>query len=577
MWGTINPYINILRGGTGFMNKQRKQFRSLFKKVKKYIIFVYRGKTEMTFTKYVDGSVIDTRVKLVNGLNHFMTYIYEYRSEEDIEYVNEFICKVHFDCINGANSIANSKTYDKDLNLLIQDICSIRDERFLALCADYINETTDEDINESTATVDRTLVNKDAKCLLLISLLIKFTYIFSSMIRCDMKYNDALLLFMEELTNNAIRALLKSQGEDYSKDSIDSIATMVDEFLFKVVGYHWDVKASGSYKEKFSRIGIDQMLSTRKNKMDVYSALKKFVPVCVDKETASLYSSDEKAMTELCWTPDKAFEHFRNKNKALAGYIQTTLRSVVYGQDLRKSFEQDINVTDILVNSNEESSLRRDNSLYEDKEGHLLEIRQESAKSLFKLTVDGLMEFEFDLRKELPLFNIQNNHTFNQFILSKIFLSLTGEQRVYKEFYGPFAKAMLALFYIRILDNEDLEYIHDEIQIMKCNGRPNHELYKFSQVEDYLNLKKLTIDPYIFKSILGVYKDDKGDNIILPLDKFTKLFEFLDAPYRVRHLMFPDKYPNSPSVKSNILKYGNKSSLNFANHMRNKILKGVYE
>lgn len=554
----------------------KKQFESFFKKVDKDVVFVYKGKSSLTFTKYTDHSNTDTRVKLISGLNHFMRYVYDFRVDDDIEYINEYITKMYFACINGANSISNSKTYDKDLNKLIIDICSMKDERFLSIIAGYVEHSTDEDLDESKATTDATLLNRDAKCLIAISVPIKFTYLFSSMIRCDMTYNETLLLFMEALTKNTIRALLKEMGLDYDEDAVDQSSTALDEFLFKLVGYHWSLKAKTHYKEKFNSVGIDQMLSTKKNKMDIYSALKKFMPVCIDKETAKEYSASDKAMAELYWTADKKYEHFRNKNKALTAYIQFVLKNVVCKQDLNKSFLQDINVADILVNSSDESSLRRDNSLYEDKEGHLLEIRQESAKNLFKSTLNALLEYEFDLREELPKYNVQNNHHFNQFILSKIFLSLTGEQRVYKEFYGPFSKVILALFYVRLLESSELEYFHPLINIMKCMGKPNNDIYKLGQIEDYLDLNEINVESRLFRLILGVYKHESGDNYILPLKEFTQLFEFLDAPYRVRHLLFPDRFPDTKPERSSIKKYASKSQLTYADALRKQLIEGVY-
>lgn len=556
--------------------KNKKQFESFFKKVGRDIVFVYKGKSDIVFTKYKDTSVIDTRVKLISGLNHFLRYVYDYRDMEDIEFINEYIITTHFDCVSGASAIVNSKQYDKDLNKLIVSICSITNKRFLGICADYINSTTDCDIDESKATVDMTLTNVHGSCLMLIGLLIKFTYVFSSMIRCDMKYNDTLVLFMEDLTKNAIRAYLKSNSKEYTEDAVDDVSTEIDEFLFKIIGYLWDRKAKTHYKEKFNRIGIDQMLNVKKNKVDVYSSLKKYLPVCINEDVAHEYSSDKNAMSILYWEPCKKYEHFRHKNKALTGYIQRTLKNVVWKQDLNKTLLQDINVTDILINTNEESSLRRDNSLYEDKEGHLLEIRQESAKSLFNMVTDSLMEFEFDLRKELPAFNINDNHTFNQFVLSKILLSLTGEQRVYKEFFGPFAKAILALFYIRLLDDKQFSYMYECIDLMKANGRPNHELYKVWQVEECLGKMDIKVDATIFKGILGVYKNNNGDNFILELDKFATLFKFLESPHRVRHLLFPERFEESNISRSSIVKYSTEREVEFADSLRKLVLEGVY-
>lgn len=559
------------------MTVKKKHFESFFKKVEKDIIFVYKGRSSMTFTKYNDTSATDTRVKLISGLNHFLRFVYDFRPEEDIEYVNEYIVRTYLACINDATAINNSKEYAKDVKRILVKHCNISDERFLEIVAAYVDKTTVMSIEEDKATTDITLLNKHAKALNIISLLIKFTFLISSLLRCDMTYNETLLLYMDPLSLNAFRAFLKNAEEDYSDHAVDTLATEIDEFLIKSVTKLWNDHATKkSYVDKFKSIGIDSMTAAKKNKMDVYSSFKKYIPVCVSHEVAKNYSSSETAMLELYWTHDKAFEDFKNITINLASWTQKTLQNVILTQDLNKQFSQDINVTSILVNSNEENSLRRENSLYEDKEGHLLEIRQTSGKALFKMIIEEIEQYEFDIRKETPHFNIEHNHPFNQFILAKILLSLTGEHRVYKEFYGNFSKVFLALFYIKIKDSDEFNFISNEIEIMKCNGKPNTEIYKLQNIENFLEEVELKVDPVLFKSILGVYSNNNGDNFILEARQFYKLFKFLESPARVRSMLFPDRYKPIDEDRGDLSKY-TIVNLKFAEKVRESIVGGIYD
>lgn len=558
------------------MSTKKKQYESFFKKIDKDIIFVHKGRSSLTFTKYNDTSATDTRVKLISGLNHFLRFVYDYRSEDDIEFINKFIVGIFIDCINDANEINNSKDYAKDVKRLLIKHCSLDNETFLEIVAAYVDKTTVMSIEEDKATTDITLLNKHAKALNIVSLLIKFTFLISSLLRCDMTYNETLLLYMDPLSNNAFRAFLKHGEDDFTDADVDALATEIDEFLFKSVTKLWNDHATKkSYVDKFKSIGIDSMTAAKKNKMDVYSSFKKYIPVCVSHEVAKKYSSSENAMLELYWTADKAFDDFKNVTINLASYMQKTLKNVILGQDLNKQFSQDINVTNILVNSNEENSLRRDNSLYEDKEGHLLELRQASGKALFKMVIEEIEQYEFDIRKETPAFNIENNHPFNQFILSKILLSLTGEHRVYKEFYGNFSKVFLALFYIKIKDSDEFNYISDVIDVMKCNGKPNTDIYKLQTIENFLDDVGLKVDPVLFKSILGVYSNANGDNFILEASQFYKIFKFLESPARVRSMLFPDKYDPEDEDRGDLSKY-TIIDIDFANKVREQVIGGIY-
>ena len=550
--------------------------RSFFKKIDKDIIFAYKGKTQLMFTKAKDSSNVDTRVKLIAGLNHFIYFVEKMRPEEDVEYVEQFIVGTYFQMITDEEQIKDSRTYDRELRKLIIEFCAVSDERLIDLVCRYVDYTTLENIKETKATTDITLTNQHVTALHVVGTLVKFSFIFSATLRSDMTFNQTLMMFVDKLCFHAFKGWLTFKEGDDSLEATDELSTRIDEFLYKLVGKHWDAKArTVSYVDKFKHIGIDSTTSTKKNKMDMCASLKKYLPRPITDKHALKYA-DEKSANLVYWTEGKDFDDFRFITLNTTKYIQNTLRSIVGTQDLNKSFNQEINVSDILVNSNDETSLSRDNSLYEDKEGHLLEIRQSSAINSFRLTVDEIGKYTFDIRTQIKLFNDDPSHPFNQFILSKIFLSITGEHRVYKDIMGVFNKVFLALFYIKVKDTQELQYMSENIEIMKCTGKPNSDIYSIGQIEEYLKEQKLQVDPLLFKTVLGVYINDDNETYMLEATKFYKLFRFLESPARVRHLLFEDTYSDIDENSLDLKKF-TRADLTYANKIRMAIVGDTYD
>ncbi|MGL5714039.1 MAG: hypothetical protein ACRCX2_13540 [Paraclostridium sp.] len=559
------------------MQKIRKRSNSFFKKVDKDIVFVYNGVNEIVFTKAKDSSANDTRAMLVSGLNHFIHYVDTVCDDKDMVLLERYIINTYLNMVNRENSIKSSRDYDKELKLMLEEFCSIENEDIVDLIASYVHHISITNIDESKATTDITLTTRHTLILHIISVMIKLSFVFSAITRSDMTYNNVLTLFVDRLSNNAYRGYLKSIGKPYQdRADIDEIATEIDEYLYKYVAKQWgDNISSVSYADKFKHTGIDHMLHTKKNKVDMYSSLKKYIPVAENAKILAKYTSDSKE--NVYWTADKDFNDFKFVSLNTVGWIEPTLRTIIASQDLKRTFEQDINVVGILISSNDESSLRRDNSLYEDKEGHLLEIRQTSGKAIFQMVVDEIEKYDFDIRTEIKKFNDETNHPFNQFILSKIFLSLTGEHRVYKELFGSFNKVVLSLFYIKVLDNIDLEFFHPTIEIMKSMGKPNVDIYKTSQIEEFLNMNELDVDPILFKNVLGVYRDEKSNNVLtLEANNFYKLFKYLESPARVRHMLFPDTYEPMDKDTNDLSRFTN-VDLKVANELRLLVIGDTYE
>ena len=269
-------------------NSQRT--RSFFKKVDRELYFVYNGVEEYNFTKTKDSSKTDTRVKLVAGLNHFLTYLHLYRPEEEFRYVEVFIMKNRYCMIEEVNAIRNSKTYVEDLKDLIVKFCSMDDEKFVEIVCRYVVATTHENLDHETAETDITLLNDQATALHVVGVLIRFSFIFSSFLRGDMTYNQTLALFVDRICRNAFRGILKFNTGVDDPVEVDALSSAIDEFLYKLVFKHWsDAPHSNSYIEKFSTVGIDPMIYTKKNKMDMCSSLKKYIPVPINDEIKAKY------------------------------------------------------------------------------------------------------------------------------------------------------------------------------------------------------------------------------------------------------------------------------------------------
>ena len=64
-----------------------------------------------------------------------------------------------------------------------------------------------------------------------------------------------------------------------------------------------------------------------KNKIDIYNALKKYVPQVITYDIGrDVYECrTKKELRELYWTEGKEFEHFKFVSQNMAAYIQSTL------------------------------------------------------------------------------------------------------------------------------------------------------------------------------------------------------------------------------------------------------------
>ena len=563
---------------------------SLFKKQDHDIVYMYNGKNSFIFTKFRDTAHMDTKVKLISGLNHFLYWLQvNHNVKEDSDYVSSIIISTWTSASLEFSSFIKDVDADVKIKRCILKYCGLENrpgmnyDRLVELACMYIDTIVIKNIQEADSKTDIKLDNFHCSLMHVSALFIKFTYVITSLIRSNIIFNKALKIYIECMLYNVHKGFLKHHNMPHEAKDIDEIGSIMDSFIYKLCGKHWNAAMlSPTYLAKFKAIGVDATHNGQKNKIDIYSSLKKFVPVPEPKEEieAKYMEGSDGTMkpSDIYWTLDKAFDDFKSPCKVIVKYIQSTVKEVVMNQDKNKKFLQDINVVSILNSSHEESSMNKEFSLYTDKDLHLYGIRNMKAINLFDDVADALGRFDYDLTSNVKYFNLSRGHTFNSYILSKILLATVGEVRIYKEIFGIFSKPLLALFYLATTEklainnhirvNEspfhtseyDCLITPDGISIMeilKSVGRPNTDVYSLASVSNALLDNNLSIDADSVRSITGYYTLGNGQDVLLTPEMFIGIHRLLSDPDKLRELLLPAVY--SPTNRVRLIK--NKGTL----------------
>lgn len=227
----------------------------------------------------------------------------------------------------------------------------------------------------------------------------------------------------------------------------------------------------------------------------------------------------------------------------MAAYIQSTLGEINSTQDQNADII-DVNVAEVLIETAGEDNQRREESLYEDKQKHLYNLRKETCVDLFEVFIKEFNDSYPNHYSVIKDINIDESNSFNQYILGVCLLSMTGECFVYRNVLGVYAKVILALFYMRIQDNEMFTQIIDKFEIMKSEKQSKNTHFPEDKIIEYLEKvgrEDLLTKVSTISEICTTYHNSNG-MIELPPNLFIEIMDLFKNPSRVRHLLFPNRY-----------------------------------
>lgn len=523
---------------------QQTGMHCFFSRHNKKIRFHIMGKS-ITYTTVKSSIQPDTLAKLCEGLNHFLVYYYDTDKAvyEDIVF---HIYKTFFDIQADRREKMTAEGYAANQIPLLIKYCQL-DEQMCDWICKYVRDNSVENIDATDATTDITLNNEHTNVLACIATAVKFSYLHASLLRDNLKFEETMVEFVDPLISNIVSSAEKyfdfnatnevDNDEDF--DNQEEMHSYLDNFIIQLVTKTWNGAADPLFKRKFEETGKDTFYYARKHKISILTAFKKYLPPAVNDEVAMKYADSKETAKKVYYTKEKDYKDFKFVSKNLAAYIQKTIRNIITTQDTRVDI-LDVNIPDFIIDGTDERSVRKDVAFFEDKYRHLFDLRKTTAVSMFKQIIDELNKYDLDM-SFIKKFKIGKNHIFNQVILHKCLLSLTGESRVYSETFGLYNKFLLLLFYLGVKFRPDLEFLHKTIDIMLLE--PSLGTLETEQdVEEYLaahNVKD--IGARAFNSVLRLYTDGER-TIVLSKDDFLDIMDFMSSPARVRNLLFPNTY-----------------------------------
>lgn len=524
-----------------------------FSRQGKKIMFHINGRS-LNYIVIKTSVQADTLAKLVEGLNHFLAYYY-HTDREEYEKISLHIYKTYGDiCVDKMYNLNSANYAEKHIPMLVK-YCQLDPYLIDKICR-YVKDNSINNIDSTDATTDITLNNEHTSVLACIATAIKFSYLHASLLRDVLKFEQTMVEFTDPLITNIIEIAQNyfnfsieeenSEDEDYIEyNKLEEMHSYIDNFIIQLVTKTWNAAADASFKRKFEETGRDTFYYARKHKISIITAFKKYMPPAVDIETAMKYADNLEAAKMVYYTVGKDYRDFKFVAKNLAAYIQTTVKNIITKQDTKVDI-LDVNIPDFIIDGSDEKSVRKDVAFYEDKYKHLFELRKITAVGLFRQIINELNKYDIDL-SFLKKFKVSKTHIFNQVVLHKCLLSLTGESRVYSETFGLYNKFLLLLFYLGVKRNPDLAFFHDKVDLMMLEPTAMQTQTE-EQIAEYLAQHDIKgISPRAFNSVLKLYSDETRQ-IVLSKNDFLDMFYFMTSPARVRNLLFPDTYTDEDDI-----------------------------
>lgn len=527
---------------------KRNEMHCFFYKAQKKIKFEY-NKRVMNFTTIKSPIQPDTLAKMCNGLNHFLMFYYDTDIEE-YNNISKHIFKTYADICADKLYKLKPETYAQMQMPLISKYCQLDSYLIDRICY-YVKNNNVENIVSSDATTNITLNNEHANILACIATAVKFSYIYASLLRGVLKFEEVMVEFIDDLMANVIDGArkyfvisnpdLQNGNSDAANEYIDTIDmhSYLDNFVILLVSKIWNTAADPNFQRKFEETGQDTFYYARKHKISMLTSFKKYLPPAIDDEHAMKYANGKEESKRVYYTLDKDYKDFQFVSKNLAAYIQTVIRNIINKQETKVDI-LDVNIPEFVIDGTSERTIKKDAAFYEDRFRHLFDARKDTAINLFKQIITELKKYDLDL-SFIKNFKISKTHLFNQLVIHKCLLCLSGESRVYSETFGLYNKFLLLLFYLGIKSRPDLDYLHDVVDIMVMNPS-NLVSTTDEQIEEFLAENNASdIHPRAFNAVLKLYSNATSQKM-LTKEEFLNVFLFLESPSKVRHLLFPNTY-----------------------------------
>lgn len=536
---------NINKMKTYFGRKDRK------------IIYQYNG-VEYEYSRMKTNIHKPTLTKVVSGLNHFLAYFYHYQPQK-FNQVTFYLFKKIVDIKNDLKRISRQENYIEIVN---DYVCKygVLDDELLEYIYEYIDYIFVDNITEKAET-DVTLHGIHCKVLLILATAIKFSFMYSTaFLGTNNNFDSAMHKFKSILVSKIIAVVAAHNPVDEYGRYInpEDIRYAIESFINDRIHDVWHQKTDSSFRRKFEEVGRDMLYYQQKNEILVMTSFKQYIPqLPMDESYIAKYSDNPNTkLKDIYYLPDiTEFDDFKFYALALTAYVQSTIYQIITKQDT-KAPRDVVNTPEFLSDLTDDQTLRKDVVLYEDKEKFFFQLRSETCKVFFKEVHDELIRIftinNIDHLSYISSFKLNQDHQLNQFILAKILLACTGEFNTYKRVFGLLSKYILLLFYLKITYpdpevSEDFGWLKGIIPAMLAEptgiSEETHDSIKeFLLAEEDTKYHKLPTDAFL--EICRLYV---GNNFQL---RFTKevvldLYDLLSDSFRLRHILFPLKYPKS--------------------------------
>lgn len=526
-----------------------------YNKVNKNLCFIFNGtpydcRSKAQFKMY-------TFARMISALNHLLAYFYE----TDMRVYNRICSLTYMDILNVHN--ISIDLLNKPIVTIADRIKAIKEgtvisKEFCYYIMKYVDDVSDNVIDEASATTSLSLSNKAANILAAVSVVIKFNYLLSGLLRGTLVYDRSVEYVIDSILNNVIEA-----AADFYKDiNEEELFNGLDSYIYNLGQKIFSNSTKSYYRNKFEMIGKDDVRVATSRRIMIIASLRSYFPKLKDKEVAKKYTnmkepSDDiinNLMKNMYFNVSLDWRDFTFNTVNMAVYLNTTLKKMIKSQDLSLKIP-DINQISFLQDDNDDS--RSTSAQFDDKKKHLYHLRRDTMEYIIKEFVYELRFTPVDFRNRIKYFICNKKHNFNTFILYKILLCLTGEAKTYYNVLGIHSKLILALFYYRIKYNPNLVMFHDMIDIMFMNPT---EISSISPeyLESVLQSNGFTEAKYLkAKNIFVIYNIRNQQKSIDP-QVFSSFLNLIEDPKKLELLLFPNLENNIPeAVKENEFKIHN--------------------
>lgn len=494
-------------------------------------------------------------IKIVEGLNHFLEYFY---INDKAEYyrLGQFLFRKIVEMYNDTSLLTRNadETFNEKFYALIEKHVTF-DEYLVTCVCKYVDAISIDNIDDKPAETEVTLDNINCRIIHCLNILIKIGYIFNGILNnTNNKKEDDYLQFIDKILDNLCNVYAKCFPIDRS---IDELKSEIHHFFTEFYINQWTKENTENFVIKFSEFGMSEQRLADDARKIIWKALRKYTPPLkdqTDEELAKKYSVSVKDMNKVVYNMTCDWEDFMFANKNLSKFITSVYMNIVKNQDKRKEIPE-VNQIDIVQDSY--SDTNKDIALYSDRTAFLYSTRIKTARELmdkFIMELATIYKNLLDTRgletaEKMSNF-VKNNivinkdHLFNQLIINKCLLAVIGEYKTYSNLiFGTSNQNILALFYFRVMDDPELEFLHNICRIitMQDSKIPITPLND-ADIIALLNKGELEISLEDFKSLMNMYMGDV-DTYSPSIHEMYDILRLLNSPKMLRNLLFPKQYP----------------------------------